>query len=110
MNCVPKRSAWRRKISIISGPWMPFSKPGIIFDLGGDGELAARLCTFDQHRREVGARGVERGGEARGSRTEDQNAMSICLPYFLCEVRTASAPAGPINFSVSLLYIRRGST
>ena len=36
----------------------------IVFDIGGDGELAARLQARDQHRLAHRARGVDRGGVA----------------------------------------------
>ena len=44
---------------------------GIVFDIGGDGELAAGLDALDQDRLEHGARRIDRGGVA--SRTGPDN-------------------------------------
>ena len=44
---------------------------GEVLDLGGDGELPARLVAGDQHRLEAGAGGVERRGVAGGAAADD---------------------------------------
>jgi hypothetical protein len=47
---------------------------GPVVDLGGRHQLAALGHAGDQHRFEVGARGVERGGVAGRAGAEDQDA------------------------------------
>ena len=47
---------------------------GIIFDVGGDGELPARLDTLHHDRREAGAGAINGGGEAGRSRAENKQA------------------------------------
>ena len=83
-NCVPKRSACLRMPSISSGPRMPFGKAGIVVDLGGEHELAARdvggivvPAPFDDQGLELGARGVDGRGEARGPGSEDDDLVMI---------------------------------
>ena len=44
---------------------------GIVLHVGGDRELPAGLRPLDDQRRQVGARGVERGGEAGGAGADD---------------------------------------
>src|ERR1700730_3015784 len=48
-------------------------KARIILDVGGDRQLAARLEARDQNRLQHGARGVDRGGVAGGSRSNDDH-------------------------------------
>ena len=43
----------------------------IVLDVGGDGQLAARLHARDQHRLEHGARGIDGGGVAGGAGPDD---------------------------------------
>ena len=53
MSCmilVPTCSAWSCICSISHGPWITSAKPGIILDIGGDRELAARLQARHQDR------------------------------------------------------------
>ncbi len=45
----------------------------IVLDIGGDGELAARLDALDQHRLEHGARGIDRGRVARRAGANDDD-------------------------------------
>ncbi len=45
------------------GPEDAVREAGVVLDLGGDGELAAGLRAFEHDRRQVGAGGVERGGQ-----------------------------------------------
>ena len=52
---------------------MTSAKPGIVLDVGGDGELAAGLDALDQHRLQHGARGIDRGGVAGRARADDQD-------------------------------------
>ena len=46
---------------------------GVVLDVGGDGELAARLRALDDERLEIRARGVERGGESGRTRAENHD-------------------------------------
>ncbi len=48
----------------------------IVFHVGGDGQLAARLDSGDQHGVEQGARGIDGGGVAGGAGTDDGAADS----------------------------------
>src|SRR3546814_16224504 len=50
---------------------------GIVLDVRGDGHLAARLQPGDQHRREVGARRVDAGGQPGSARADDQNLHAL---------------------------------
>ena len=43
----------------------------IVLDVGGDGELAARLDALDQDRLQHGARGIDRGGVAGRAGADD---------------------------------------
>ena len=45
----------------------------IILDIGGDGELAARLDALDEHGLKHGARRIDRGGVACGAGADDEN-------------------------------------
>jgi hypothetical protein len=46
---------------------------GIVLDVGGDRQLPAGLQALYQNRLQVGARGVDRGGVAGRTGTDDQN-------------------------------------
>jgi len=50
-------------------------KAGEVLHLGGDRELAAGLVALQHQGLEVGAGGVERGGEAGGARAEDDDVF-----------------------------------
>ena len=50
---------------------------GKVFDQGGDGELAAGLMAFKDERLEVGAGGVDGGGEAGAARAEDDGVANV---------------------------------
>ena len=52
----------------------------IVLDIGGDGELAARLDALHQHGLQAGAGGIDRRRVAGRARAQDQNlaAMSCC--------------------------------
>ena len=52
---------------------MTSAKPGIVLDVGGDGELAARLDALDQDRLQHGARGIDGGGVAGGAGADDDD-------------------------------------
>src|SRR5205809_4310600 len=54
---------------------------GIVLDVGRNGELAARLRALDDRGAQVGARGVERGGQAGGAGAEDQHAMCVRIGH-----------------------------
>ena len=45
----------------------------IVLDVGGDGQLPARLQALDQDRLQVGARGIDRGGVAGRAGADDQD-------------------------------------
>jgi len=111
MNLVPKRSAWRREYLHHLGALDAFFEARIIFHLGGDSQLATRLRALHQHRRKVGARGVQSGGKARRSRTENQNAMNVLCHIF--SARSSSKVRALVrgeSIQRSLLYIQHGST
>src|SRR6185312_7607541 len=50
------------------------AETGIIFDIGGGGELAAGLDALDDDRRQAGARGVDCGGKPRRAGAEHGHA------------------------------------
>ena len=50
---------------------------GVVLDLGGDRELAAGLQAREQHRLQVGARGVERSGVTGWAGAQDQDLVHI---------------------------------
>jgi hypothetical protein len=47
----------------------------VILDVGGDGELAARLDALDEQRLEVGARGIDRRRVAGRPRADDDESF-----------------------------------
>ena len=53
----------------------------IVLDVGGDGELAARLRALDDDGREVRAGGVDGRREAGRAGAEDEHAMRRGLPW-----------------------------
>ena len=52
-----------------------FGPAGKVFDQRGDGELAAGLVAFEDERLEVGAGGVDGGGEAGAAGAEDDGVV-----------------------------------
>src|SRR5207253_1152311 len=52
-----------------------FAEAGIVLDVGGDGELAARLVTGEHQRLEIRACGVERGGVTGRTAAEHEHVM-----------------------------------
>jgi hypothetical protein len=50
---------------------------GEVFDQGGDGELAAGLVAFQHQGFQVGASGVDGGGEARAAGSKDDNVAGF---------------------------------
>ena len=48
-------------------------KTRVVLDVGGQHELAARLQALDDERMQVGARGVDRSGEARRAGSDDDD-------------------------------------
>ena len=67
MISVPNLSACARISPIRSGPMMPSRYPGKFSTIGRQHQLTAGLEAFDEERLQVGARGVESGGQARGA-------------------------------------------
>ena len=83
---------------------------GVVLDLGGDGELAAGLMALDQQRGEIGARRVERGSEARGTGTENHEAIGFVCHLFcyrlllsICLCAEIARPSGRARFVVVLI-------
>ena len=66
------------------------AEAGVIFDVGRRGQLAAGLDALDDDRRKPGARGVDRGGKAGGTRTEDEEASG----YDIAHARPLKGGAG----------------
>ena len=65
-HSAPTCSAWAFICSISQGPWIGSAKAsGVVFDIGGNGQLAARLDAGDQHRRKHRAGGIDRGSYSR---------------------------------------------
>ena len=54
---------------------------GVVLDVGGDRELAAGLGALEHQRGEVGARGVERRGQAGGAGTDDQQLAMVVAGF-----------------------------
>ena len=65
----------------------------VVFDVGGDHELTAGLHAGHQDGRQVGARGIDRGGVAGGAGADDQD---------LGMVRGGDASGSCLNISVRL--------
>ena len=63
------------RLHLLHQPWAldRFREARIVFDFGRDGELPAGLQAGDHDRREHGARGINRGGCACGSATENND-------------------------------------
>jgi len=72
-NLVPRCSAWACIWSHQPGALDGIGEAGIILHFGGDGELAARLDAGNQHRRQHGAGGVNRGGAAGRTAAQDDD-------------------------------------
>jgi len=53
----------------------PFGEAGIVFDFRGDHQLAHRHVAADDERLKVGARRVDRGGQACRPRADDDDAV-----------------------------------
>ena len=53
----------------------------IVLDIGGDGQLPARLQPGHQHRRQAGARGIDRRRIACGAGADDQDARAVGLGH-----------------------------
>ena len=71
---------------------------GIILDVGGDGELAARLQAEDQDRLQIGARGIDRGGVAGGAGADDEEFGAVIGSWCASEaehVVEAERPPAP---------------
>ncbi len=56
-----------------------FSEAGVIFDIGGDGELAAWLDALEQDRLAQRACGIDSSGKTGGAGAEDQNGSVALL-------------------------------
>src|ERR1044071_3903005 len=52
-----------------------FGEAGVVLDVGGDGELPARLHSFEDERSEVGAGEVDRGGASGRAGADDDHAV-----------------------------------
>ena len=82
LQSAPNRCACLRIRSIRSGPMMPSGKPGKVVDGGRQGQLTARLLPLEDQGREVGPRGIKRGGQARRPRTDDDHrSMLLATSY-----------------------------
>ena len=80
MKRVPKRSAWSRSCCIISGPMIALGVAGEVLDVGRLLEQAAPHEALDDERVQVRARGVERGGVAGRSASDDDHVLDV-LPW-----------------------------
>ena len=77
----PKRSACSRNFCISSGPWMPIREARIVLDVGGDHQLAHRHVAGDHEGLEIGASGIDGGGQPRrpGADDDDPAVPSVRL-------------------------------
>jgi len=72
----------------------PLGEARVVLDLGGDRQLAARLHALEDHRRETGARGVERRREAGRAGADDQDLDVLgCHHELLCGPGSAGGGA-----------------
>ena len=62
---------------------------GIVLDVGGDGELAARLRAFYDGGREISPRGIDGRREPGGTGAEDQHAMANGISHEGAKYRDA---------------------
>src|SRR5262249_15635732 len=64
-------------------PWPldDVGEAGIVLYIGGDGELPAGLDALDEHRLQHGAGGIDRGGVAGGTRTDDEELGAVHLDH-----------------------------
>ena len=60
----------------------PVAEAGVVLDLGGLLQQAAPEEALDDQRREVGARGVQRGRVARGSAADDDDLLDVLSHWF----------------------------
>ncbi len=63
-----------------------FGPAGEVFDQGGDGELAAGLVAFEDEGLEVGAGGVDGGGEAGAAGAEDDQVANRNFCRCVCHI------------------------
>src|SRR5262245_43089194 len=61
------------------------TKPGPVFDKGGQHQLAARFETFNEQRPEIGARGIKSGGESGGTGPDDDDVSQVGHPQSLAQ-------------------------
>ena len=54
-----------------------FNESGVVLDLGGEHQLTTGGEPFDDHGLEVGARGIDRGGEAGRARSDDDDFVVL---------------------------------
>jgi hypothetical protein len=73
-------------------PLDAFGEAGVVFDIGGDGELAAGLRAVDDEGLEVGAGGVDGGGQSRRPRADDDDFAVQGLFRHVVSLRLLRAP------------------
>ena len=76
-SSAPKRVGLLLHVLDELGALDAFGPAGKVFDQGGDGELAAGLVALEDERLEVGARGVDGGGEAGAAGAEDDECRAF---------------------------------
>ena len=73
----PKRSACSRNLRHQLRALDAIGEAGVVLDVGGDHELAHRHVAGDDERLEVGARGVDGGGEAGRAGADDHDLRAM---------------------------------
>ena len=91
--CVPKRSAWARNRAIRSGPLDAVREARVVLDVAGEHQLAAGRRAGEHDRLEVGARRVDRRGQAGRPGADDEELASRCGPV---EAETKPGPPGAV--------------
>ncbi len=95
------------------GPLDPVGEAGVVLDLGGDGQLAARLLALEQEVGDVGAAEVQAGGVAGGAGADDDDLEVLVLAHFrACSLVAVRADGRRVSKSVlhTLRNSRRMST
>jgi len=73
---------------------------GPVINLGGGGQLAAHRHPGDQRRFQVGARGIDRGGIAGRTRSQDQQAVVLGSHQSSSSGRRPVACCRPFAFQI----------
>ena len=100
MSGLELRAETRRLLAHVVDEFRPLDavrKAGEILDQGGDGELSAGLMPIDDQRAEIGAGGVDGGGQPRTSGADDDDVANVVGHRSRNRFREAQKDAGALH-------------